>query len=68
MFHGEYWFKVLWVRISKATIPLFSVEVVTAGKGIGFGTESFRTEADDHVKRGEVFQPASLTTREHFGC
>jgi hypothetical protein len=63
---SEYRSEVMWICLGVAAIPLFWVDVPTASKGIGLGSESSGTESDDKVKLGKVFGPSDLSASKEF--
>jgi hypothetical protein len=63
---GEYWLEVMQVYVGIASIPLFRVDVPLFSQGIGFLTETSRTEADDEVESRVELQPTGLSAGQEF--
>ena len=66
LFLSEYGSEVVWVDDGVVTVPLFWVDVPTASKCVGFGSELTGAEADNHVELGEVLGPSGLPTSQHL--
>ena len=62
----EHWSVVVWVDDGVVTVPLFWVDVPTASKCVGFGSELTGAEADNHVELGKVLGPSGLAAGKEF--
>lgn len=66
LFGGENGAKVLRINTGIVVTSLFKIDVPSSSQGVRFGAETSGTEADDHVKGGEVLRPASLSACQKF--
>jgi len=66
LFSCEHQLEVLWIDSGEAPIPLFGVDIPASSQGVGLCTKFTRSETNDQVKRGEVFQPSGLPTGENL--